>query len=112
MEIKQAEKGALEFAKNDYGEALADAIYLGTYKGVSYFGPVFYEKEDTRDSFLITYCDERYGYLPSEKFSLDSDDDLKEFEHRQHIWWDLTGVIQCAFRRGKREAYSKLSKQK
>jgi hypothetical protein len=28
-EIKQTEKGALEFAKNVYGEALADAMYFG-----------------------------------------------------------------------------------
>ena len=71
-EIKQTEKGALEFAQKVYGEDLADAMYLGTYGGISYFGFVFYEKDATRPSFLITYSEREYHFLPSEKFALDS----------------------------------------
>ena len=104
QEIKQAEKEALTFAKNVYGKALADAMYLGTFKGVSYFGPIFYERDATRKSFLITYSEDKYDFLLSEKFSLDSDEDLKDFQRRQHIWWDYIGVIQSAYRRGKHEA--------
>ena len=104
IQVKQAEKEALTFAKNVYGKALADAMYLGTYHGISYFGPIFYERDATRNSFLITYRENKYDFLPSEKFSLDSDEDLKDFQHRQHIWWDYIGVIQSAYRRGKHEA--------
>jgi hypothetical protein len=103
-EIKQTEKGALEFAKDIFGKALADAMYLGTFKGVSYFGPIFYERDAIRKSFLITYSDDKYDFLLSENFSLDSDEDLKDFQRRQHIWWDYICVIQSAYRRGKHEA--------
>lgn len=103
-EIKQTEKGALQFAKGIFDKALADAMYLGTFKGVSYFVPIFYERDATRKSFLITYCEDKYDFLLSEKFSLDSDIDLKDFQRRQHIWWDYIGVIQSAYRRGKHEA--------
>ena len=103
-DIKQVEQRALEFAKNVFSEALADAMYLGTYNGISYFGPIFYERNATRNSFLITCLEEKYDFLPSEKFSLDSDEDLKDFQRRQHIWWDYIGVIQSAYRRGKHKA--------
>ena len=73
-EIKQTEKGALEFAQKVYGEDLADAMYLGTYG--------------------------------------DSDEDLKDFERRQHIWWDYNAVIQSAFRRGKNEGIASRMKAK
>ena len=101
--IKQIEKGALQFAKDIFGKALADAMYLGTFKGVSYFGPIFYERDATRKSFLITYSEDKYDFLLADKFSLDSDEELKDFQHRQHIWWDYIGVIQSAYRRGKHE---------
>ena len=26
---------------------------------------------------------------------------MKDFQRRQHIWWDYIGVIQSAYRRGK-----------
>ncbi len=93
----------MEFAKNVYGEALADAMYLGTYVGISYFGLVFYEKDATRPSLVITDSKGEYHFLPSEEFALDSDEDLKDFEKRQHIWWDYNAVIQSAYRRGKRK---------
>ena len=79
-EIKQAEKGALDFAKNVYGDSLADAMYLGTYGGISYFGLVFYEKDASRPSFVITDIEGEYHFLSSEEFALDSDKDLKEFD--------------------------------
>ena len=102
-EIKQTEKGALEFAQKVYGEDLADAMYLGTYGGTSYFGLVFYEKDATRPSLVITDSKGEYHFLPSEEFALDSDEDLKDFEKRQHTWWDYNVVIQSAYRRGKRK---------
>jgi hypothetical protein len=111
-EIKQTEKGALEFAQKVYGEDLADAMYLGTYGGISYFGPIFYEKDATRPSFLITYSEREYHFLPSEKFALDSDEDMKDFERRQHIWWDYNAVIQSAYRRGKRKGMASRMKAK
>ena len=39
QEIKQAEKEALTFAKNVFGEALADAMYLGTYNASAILAP-------------------------------------------------------------------------
>ena len=111
-EIKQTEKGALEFAQKVYGKALADAMYLGTYVGISYFGLVFYEKDATRPSLVITDSEGEYHFLPSEKFALDSDEDLKDFEKRQHIWWDYNAVIQSAFRRGKNEGIASRMKAK
>ena len=100
-EIKQTEKGALDFAKNVYGDDLPDAMYLGTYGGICYFGLVYYERDATRPSLVITDSKGEYHFLPSEKFALDSDEDMKDFEKRQHIWWDYNAVIQCAYRRGK-----------
>ena len=102
-EIKQIEKGALEFAKSIFGDALADAIYLGTYGGIGYYGPIFYEEDATIPSLLITYCKGEYNFLPIEKLKLDSYEDIKEFERRQLNWWDNIAVIQCAYKRGKRE---------
>jgi hypothetical protein len=54
----------------------------------------------------------KYHFLPSEKFALDSDEDLKDFERRQHIWWDYNAVIQCAYRRGKRKGIASSMKEK
>lgn len=45
--IKQTEKGALDFAKNVYGKALADAIFL------------------TRPSFVISDSEGGYHFLSS-----------------------------------------------
>ena len=111
-DIKQTEQGALEFVRNIYGKKVADAMYLGTFKDISYFGPVFYERDEKRKSFLITYCEGKYDFLLPEKFSLDSDEDVKDFQRRQHIWWDYIGVIQSAYRRGKREAIAASMKAK
>ena len=104
VDIEYIEKGALEFAKIIYGKALADIMYLGTYNSICYFGPIFYEMDTDRKSCLITCYKDKYNLLPSEKLLLDSEEDQKEFQRKQLIWWDYIGVIQCAFRRGKRKA--------
>ena len=63
--------------------------------------------QDLRSSSLTAY-----HFLPSEKFALDSDEDMKDFERRQHIWWDYNAVIQSAFRRGKRKGMASRMKEK
>lgn len=103
-EIRQLEAGALAFGQKTYGDDLADAMYLGTFSSIHYFGPVFYDSNKSKQvqSFFITNADGQYCFLPAEQFELCSDTDRKEFERRQHIWWDMIGSIQCAYERGKR----------
>ena len=47
-EIRQLESGALAFGQKTYGDDLADAIYLGTYSSIHYFGPVFYDSNKSK----------------------------------------------------------------
>lgn len=47
-EIRQLELGALAFGQKTYGDDLADAIYLGTYSSIHYFGPVFYDSNKSK----------------------------------------------------------------
>ena len=90
-EIRQLEAGALVFGQKAYGDDLADAMYLGTFSSIHYFGPVFYDSNKSKQvqSFFITNADGQYCFLPAEQFELCSDTDRKEFERRQHIWWDM-----------------------
>ena len=37
-EIRQLEAGALAFGQKTYGDDLADAMYLGTFSSIHYFG--------------------------------------------------------------------------
>ena len=37
-EIRQLEAGALVFGQKTYGDDLADAMYLGTFSSIHYFG--------------------------------------------------------------------------
>ena len=111
-EIRQLEAGALAFGQKTYGDDLADAMYLGTFSSIHYFGPVFYDSNKSKQvqSFFITNADGQYCFLPAEQFELCSDTDRKEFERRQHIWWDMIGSIQCAYERGKRSCVFNLKK--
>ena len=49
---------------------------------------------------------ERGSRIPANKEA------LKDFERRQHIWWDYNAVIQSAFRRGKRKGIASRMKAK
>jgi hypothetical protein len=103
-DYKIVEKDALQFVQNVFGEVVADAFYLGTYKGISYFGPVFYKKDIVKGGLFITFCEDKFSLIPTDNFSLDSYEEMREFECRQHAWWDYTSIIQCAYNRGKRKA--------
>ena len=109
-EIRQSEAGALAFGRETYGDSLADAMYLGTFGAIHYFGPTFYDSRISKQvqSFFITYADGKYSFLPAAQFKLDSDDDRKDFERRQHIWWDYIGAIQCAYERGRQQSIRRL----
>jgi hypothetical protein len=61
---------------------------------------------------VITDSEREYHFLPSEKFAINSDEDMKGFERRQHIWWDYIAVIQSAYRRGKNEGIASRMKAK
>ena len=103
-EIRNLEAEALAFGKTTFGDDLADAMYLGTFSSVHYFGPVFYDfrKSEQVQSFFIVCGDGKFSFLPAEQFELCSDTEQRDFERRQHIWWDMIGAIQCAFERGRR----------
>lgn len=109
-EIRQLEAGALAFGQKTYGDDQADAMYLGTFNSIHYFGPVFYDSNKSKQvqSFFITHADGQYRFLPSEQFELCSDTDRKAYERRQHIWWVMIGTIQCAYERGKRNCVHRL----
>ncbi|MBR3472984.1 MAG: hypothetical protein IKO85_08335 [Bacteroidaceae bacterium] len=53
-DIGQHEAGALAFGRKTYGDDLADAMYLGTFGSIHYFGPVFYDFRISKnvESFL------------------------------------------------------------
>ena len=53
-DIRQFEAGALAFGQKTYGDDLADAMYLGTFSTIRYFGPVFYDFRISKnvESFL------------------------------------------------------------
>lgn len=103
-EIRRLEAEALAYGQKTYDDDLADAIYLGTFNSIHYFGPVFYDSQKSKQvhSFFITCTEGRYSFMREEQFELSSDNDRKEYERRQHIWWDMIGTIQCAYERGKR----------
>lgn len=105
-DIRQLESGALAFGQKTYGDDLALVMYLGTFSSIHYFGPVFYDSNKSKQvrSFFIINTDNRYCFLPAEQFELGSDTDRKEYERRQHIWWDMIGSIQCAYERGRRNS--------
>ena len=102
-DIRQFEAGALAFGQKTYGDDLADAMYLGTFSTIHYFGPVFYDFRISKnvESFFITCADGEFCFLPASQFKLSSDKDRQDYERRQHIWWDMIGSIQCAYERGK-----------
>ena len=104
-DIRQIEAGALAFGQKTYGDDLADAMYLGTFSTIHYFGPVFYDFRisENVESFFITCADGEFRFLPASQFELSSDKDMQDYERRQHIWWDMIGSIQCAYERGKRK---------
>ena len=104
-DIRQIEAGALAFGQKTYGDDLADAMYLGTFSTIHYFGPVFYDFRisENVESFFITCSDGEFRFLPASQFELSSDKDRQDYERRQHIWWDMIGSIQCAYERGKRK---------
>jgi hypothetical protein len=104
-DIRQIEAGALAFGQKTYGDDLADAMYLGTFSTIHYFGPVFYDFRisENVESFFITCADGEFRFLPASQFELSSDKDRQDYERRQHIWWDMIGSIQCAYERGKRK---------
>ena len=105
-EIRQLEAGALAFGQTTYGDDLADAMYLGTFSSIHYFGPVFYDfrKSEQVKSFFIVCDDGEFSFLPADQFELSSDMERCEYERRQHIWWDMIGSIQCAYERGRRNS--------
>lgn len=109
-EIRQLEAGALVFGQKTYGDDLADAMYLGTFGAIHYFGPVFYDsrKSEQVKSFFIVCDDGDFRFLPADQFELSSDEERKEYERRQHIWWDMIGSIQCAYERGRRNSVRRL----
>ena len=41
--------------------------------------------------------------MSANKFELSSDKDRRDFERRQHIWWDMIGSIQCACEKERRK---------
>ena len=45
-DIRQHEAGALTFGRETYGDDFADAMYLGTFNSIHYFGPVFLRFQD------------------------------------------------------------------
>lgn len=102
-DIRQFEAGALAFGQKTYGDDLADAMYLGTFGSIHYFGPVFYDFRISKnvESFFITYDAGEYHFLPVSQFELNSEKDRENFERRQRIWWDMIGSIQCAYEKGK-----------
>ena len=104
-DIRQFEAGALAFGQKTYGDDLADAMYLGTFSTIHYFGPVFYDFRisENVESFFITCSDGEFRFLPASQFELSSDKDRQDYERRQHVWWDMIGSIQCAYERGKRK---------
>ena len=104
-DIRQFEAGALAFGQKTYGDDLADAMYLGTFSTIHYFGPVFYDFRISKKvkSFFITCADGEYHFLPAIQFELSSDKERQDYERRQHIWWDMIGSIQCAYEREKRK---------
>ena len=97
----------MTFGRETYGDDLADAMYLGTFNSIQYFGPVFYDFRISKniESFFIIRADGEYRFMSSNKFELSSDKDRRDFERRQHIWWDMIGSIQCAYERGRRLTY-------
>ena len=103
-DIRQHEAGALTFGRETYGDDLADAMYLGTFNSIHYFGPVFYDFRISKniESFFIIWAAGEYRFMSANKFELSSDKDRRDFERRQHIWWDMIGSIQCAYERGRR----------
>jgi hypothetical protein len=104
-DIRQHEAGALTFGRETYGDDLADAMYLGTFNSIHYFDPVFYDFRISKniESFFIIWADDEYRFMSANKFELSSDKDRRDFERRQHIWWDMIGSIQCAYERGRRK---------
>ena len=110
FEIRQLEAGALAFGQKTYGDGLADAMYLGTFSSIHYFGPVFYDSNKSKQvqSFFIVCGDGDFSFLPAERFELGSDTERREYERRQHIWWDMIGSIQCAYERGRRDSVRQL----
>ncbi|MBQ6101044.1 MAG: hypothetical protein IJL04_01995 [Bacteroidales bacterium] len=106
-EIKNYENGALAFARDIYGKNLADAMYLGTFGEIHYFGPVFYDSKKKDKDIFITFSNDQYSILPTDRFRLDTED-RHDFERRQHIWWDYIATLQCAYERGRREAAMRL----
>ena len=104
-EIRQLESGALAFGQKTYGDDFADAMYLGTFSSIHYFGPVFYDFRISKnvESFFITCDAGEYQFLPASQFELSSDKDRQDYERRQHIWWDMIGSIQCAYERESRK---------
>ena len=109
-EIRQLEAEALAFGQNTYGDDLADAMYLGTFSSIHYFGPVFYDSRKSKQvkSFFVVCGDGEFRFLPAEQFELSSDTERKEYERRQHIWWDMIGSIQCAYEKGRRNSIRRL----
>ena len=103
-EIKKYETGALlAFAKSVYSDDLADAMYLGTFGETHYFGPVFYDSKKKDQDIFIIFSNNQYGILPTNQFNLKTEEDICDFERRQHIWWDYMATLQCAYERGKRK---------
>ena len=111
-EIKNYEHGAPAFARDIYGKNLADAMYLGTFGEIHYFGPVFYDSKKKDQDIFITFSNGQYSILPVDRFRLDTEEDRHDFERRQHIWWDYIATLQCAYERGRREAEEKLKQAK
>lgn len=109
-EIRHLEAEALVFGQKTYGDDLADAMYLGTFDAIHYFGPVFYDfrRREQVKSFFIVCGDGKFSFLPAEQFELNSEKDRNEYERRQHIWWDMIGSIECAYERGRRNSVRKL----